>query len=112
MADQKITVDDLGKEMFEVVKKSFGKNFDDVEAYVKIETRQLATTLQMIIDARNNKEISEDVAKILLNMQKIAGSAVLTAAKGMTLVAAQNAINDSLNVVKKFVNDKVGFKLL
>ena len=57
-------------------------------------------------------EITEDEAKILLNQQRVATSAVLTAAKGMTAVAVQSAVDAALGVVRDFVNGKVGFALI
>ena len=48
----------------------------------------------------------------LLNKQKVATSAVLTAAEGMSAVAVQAALNAALKVIKDLVNSKTGFPLL
>jgi hypothetical protein len=107
-----ITSDNLGDKMAAAAKKAFGKKFKNVKIFVKAEAEKLAVTLRMIIEASVKNQISEDEAKILLNQQKVAASAVFTAAEGMTVVAAQAAIDAALAVVKKFVNGKLGFALL
>ena len=66
----------------------------------------------MIIESRAANEISKAEAKILLNQQKVATSAVLTAAEGMSAVAVQAALNAALKVAKDLVNSKIGFPLL
>jgi hypothetical protein len=50
----------------------------------------------MIIEASGRGEITKTEAKILLNQQKVAAASVFAAAEGMTLVAAQTAINAAL----------------
>jgi hypothetical protein len=77
-----------------------------------MESEKLAITLRMIIEAYGQGEISKIEAKILLNQQKVAATAVLTAAEGMAAVAVQSALNAGLRTVKDFVNSKLGFPLL
>jgi hypothetical protein len=107
-----VTSNNLGDKIFEAAKTSFGAKFSSVKQFVKAESEKLAITLRMIIDASATGDISKAEAKILLNQQKIAASAVLTASEGMTAAAAQAAINAALKVVKDFVNGKIGFALL
>ena len=98
--------------MFEAAKTSFGSKFSLIKHFVKDESEKLAITLRMIIEASTNGDISKAEAKILLNQQKVAASAVLTSAEGMTAVAVQAALNAALKAVKDFVNGKLGFALL
>lgn len=108
----KVTSDNLGEKIFEAAKTSFGSKFSLVKQYLRSESEKLAITLRMIIEASATGEITKAEAKILLNQQKTATSAVLTAAEGMTAVAVQSAINSALKVAKDFVNGKLGFALL
>lgn len=107
-----VTSSNLGEKIFSAAKGEFGSRFKAVKQFLKAESEKLAITLRMIIQGVAAGTISEDEAKILLNQQKVAASAVLTAAKGMTAVAVQSAINAGLGVVKQFVNGKVGFALV
>ena len=110
--DSEVTSKNLGKKIFEAAKTSFGSKFGEVKQFAKAESEKLAITLRMIIEASATGDISKAEAKILLNQQKLAASAVFTAAEGMTAAAAQAAINSALKVVKDFVNGKAGFVLL
>lgn len=112
MATAKATESNLGDQIFIAAKKTFGSKFGLVKQFLSSESEKLAITLRMIIDGVAENTISEDEAHILLNQQKVATSAVLTAAEGMTIVAVQAAINAALKVVADFVNSKVGFALL
>lgn len=107
-----VTEKNLGDKMLEAAQLSLGAKFSSVKQFAKAETEKLAITLRMIIEARAANEISQAEAKILLNQQKIATSAVLTAVEGMGISAVQAAINAALKVVKDFVNGKIGFALL
>lgn len=112
MPKDDVTLDNLGDKMFEAAKTTFGNKFALVKQYLKAESEKLAITLRMIIEGSAKEEISKAEAKILLNQQKVATAAVLTAAEGMTAVAVQAAINAALKVVKDFVNSEIGFPLL
>lgn len=107
-----VTTDNLGDKIFEAAKTSFGAKFGSVKQFVQAESEKLAITLRMIIEASAAGDISKAEAKILLNQQKLAASAVFTATEGMTAAAAQAAINSALKVVKDFVNSEIGFALL
>lgn len=107
-----VTSENLGEKILDAAKTSFGSKFTLIKHFLKDESEKLAITLRMIIAASVKGEISKTEAKILLNQQKIAASAVLTSAEGMTAVAVQAAINAALKVVKDFVNGEIGFALL
>jgi hypothetical protein len=98
--------------LFAAAKDSLGKDFKKVKAFLKAETTKLAITLKMITEGVINGEITEEEARIHLNMQKTATRSVLTAAEGMSILAAENAINSAMNIVKSAVNSKIGFPLL
>ena len=112
MPKDDVTLDNLGDKMFETAKTTFGSKFAVVKQYLKAESEKLAITLRMIIEESAKQGISKAEARILLNQQKVATTAVLTAAEGMTAVAVQAAINAALKVVKDFVNSEIGFPLL
>lgn len=114
MTTDEITLDNLGDKMFEAAKASFDMKFAYVAKFLSSETEKLAITLRMIVEASHSSTdpISEAEAKVLLNQQKVATGAVLTAAEGMTAVAVQAALDAALSVVKSFVNTQVGFTII
>lgn len=112
MGDSEVTAANLGDKMYSAAKISMGPKFSLIRVYLKAESEKLAITLRMIVEQSAKGELSKVEAKILLNQQKVAASAVLTAAEGMTAVAVQAALNAALKVVKDYVNGKLGFALL
>lgn len=112
MNDSLVSESNMGEKIFEGAKLNLASHFRSIKKYLKGESEKLAITLRMIIDGVAAGEVSEAEAQILLNGQKVASSAVITAARGMTAVAAQAAINAGLDVVKEFANGKIGFALL
>jgi hypothetical protein len=112
MAKVTVTLDNLGEKMFEAAKTSLGQSYVSVKLYLTAESEKLAVTLRMIVEGIEKGEISRVESKILLNQQKVASGAVLTAVEGMSSVAVQTAINAALKVVKDLVNAKAGFPLL
>lgn len=112
MASDTVTSENLGDKIFDAAKTAFGSRFKFIKHFLSDESEKLAITLRMIIAASRENQISEAEAKILLNQQKIAASAVLTSAEGITAVAVQAAIDASVSVIKEFVNGRLGFKLL
>jgi translation initiation factor 2 alpha subunit (eIF-2alpha) len=110
--NQDVTSSNLGAKMLESAGTAFGAKFAIVKEFAKAETEKLAITLRMIIAGKLANEISRSEAKILLNQQKIAASAVLTAVEGMGIAAVQAAINAALKVVKDFINGRIGFALI
>lgn len=112
MGTAETSTGNLSDVMFAAAKAALGNKYELVKAYLKAENEKLAITLCMIMDESATGGISKAEAKILLNQQKVAASAVLTAAEGMTAVAVQAALNAALKAVKDVVNGKLGFSLL
>lgn len=112
MPRQEVTVDNLGTRIFQAAQVAFGQRFSLVKNYLRGESEKLAITLRMIMEGVATGDITKPEAKILLNQQKLATMSVLTAAEGMTLVAAQAGINAGLKLISDFVNGRLGFKLL
>lgn len=112
MTTDMVTSENLGEKMFEAAKMALGKKFALVKSFLRDESEKLAITLRMIIEASAKGEITHEEAKILLNQQKIAAIAVLTAGEGMAAIAVQSAINAAFKEVKDFINGKIGFALL
>jgi hypothetical protein len=106
------SMESLGLDIFNAAKSVLGKKSKEIEKYLQEEAEKLATTLSMIEAGRLKGDISQGEARALWEMQKHASLAVLAAAEGMGQIAAEQAINVGLAVVRDFVNGKVGFDLL
>lgn len=105
-------VDDLKAAISSAAGNALSGQPQVVVNYLKTEGEKLALTLAMIAAGVASGDIGKDEATLLLNQQKVAATSVLTAAQGMSIVTAQNAINAVLGAVKDMVNSKLGFPLL
>jgi hypothetical protein len=105
-------IDDLKKTILSAAGTELGDKPQAVLDYMKTEGQKLAETLVMITEGVVNGSITIDEAPILLNQQKEASIAILSAAEGMTKIIAQNAVNSALDAVKNMVNSKLPIPLL
>jgi formate dehydrogenase maturation protein FdhE len=98
--------------MLNAMKGGLLNHWNDVEPFALTEARKLATTALQIEQGQADGTISKEQAQILLRMQANASQAVLTAVETVGMIAAQDAINAALNVLKSTVNDAIGFAFL
>ena len=83
-----------------------------VRPFAETETKKLAETALQIELGKADGTLSAVQAKILLAMQANASQAVLTAVETVGMIAAQDAINAAIDVLKTAVNKAVGFTFL
>lgn len=108
----KLSLETLGVNVFSAMKAALKGKPKEVTKFLEAESEKTAVTIRMIVVGIANGDIDEAEAKALFEMQKHASKAVLTAAEGMGIVAAEKAINAGLAVIKDFVNGKIGFELI
>lgn len=84
---------------------------DKAQPFLVAEAKKMAETGLQIVEGRAKGEINEAQAKILLRMQGNASQAVLTAVESIGMIAAQDAINAALGVVRGAVNKALGIAL-
>lgn len=83
-----------------------------VLSYAQTEFPKIAQTIVSIGDQVATGAISQQEASLLLDMQANATRAVLAAAEGMSLIAAEEAINAALSAIKGVVNATLHFALI
>ena len=80
--------------------------------FLVAEAKKMAETGLQIVEGQATGDINAAQAKILLRMQGNASRSVLTAVETIGMIAAQDAINAALGVVRGAVNKAVGIALL
>ncbi len=83
-----------------------------VKTYAESEFKKLSETFVTIQKAKLSGEITEDQARLLLDMQKNATRAVMLTVEGLGIVTVEQAINAALAVVRDTVNAAIGWTLL
>lgn len=88
------------------------KKTPEIQQYAEMEFKKIAETLATIGKMVAANQMSEEEAKLHLQIQASASRAVLLTVEGLGLLAAEAAINAALASVKDLVNAALPFKLL
>jgi hypothetical protein len=102
----------LAKQMLVAAKGEVAEKWPDVKLYAEAEARKLAQTLIMIEKLKVSGKITKKQADILLDMQKQTSRVVLLTIEGLSLLAAEAAINAAIKSIRDAVNDAIGWKLI
>lgn len=107
-----LKVSSLVKDMLAAAKGEVAEKWPDVKIYAAAEARKLAQTLVMIQQLRVAGQITQKQAEILLDMQKQTSRVVLLTIEGLSLLAAEAAVNAAVKAIRDTVNDAVGWRLV
>jgi replicative superfamily II helicase len=106
---------DVGKLAEEMLQAAHGKlraHWRDVRPFAETEMKKLAETALLIQLGQADGSVTKEQAEILLAMQANASQAVLTAIETVGMIAAQDAINAAIGVLKDAVNKAAGIAFL
>lgn len=107
-----LDMESLGTQMLGAMAQELKAKWAASKGFAESSARSLATSLVAIEKGRLEGTISEEQARLLLDIHKNAARSVLLAAEGIALLAAEAAINAALKVVRDTVNKAVGFALV
>ena len=110
MAD--IDYSQLLKDMLAAMKQSFTNDWNDAQPYAKAELNSFVDNIKLINRLKSDGKITEEKAKLYLEMQKGSMRIVLLTIDGLTILAVENAINAALDVVRNTVNTAIGWTIL
>lgn len=102
----------LASSMLQAALGTLTKQAPGIGDYAKSEFGKIASTIAMIEKMVLSGSMTEDEAKLHLQIQANASRAVLLTVEGLGLLAAEAAINAGLNAVKGTVNAALPFALL
>jgi 23S rRNA pseudoU1915 N3-methylase RlmH len=107
-----IRVAQLAKSMYTAAKDVLEEKAPEIKDYAKSEFKKIAESIAMIARLRVKGKITEEQARIHLEIQKNASRTVLLTVEGLGILAVEQAINAALGAVRDTVNTAVGFALL
>ncbi len=107
-----LSASQLGKDMLAAFSGKLKDQWPDIKDYAKTEAKKLAETLVMIEKLHIAGSITDEQAKLHLDIQKNSTRIVLLALEGLGLLAVEAAINAALDVVKNAVNTALDFTLI
>jgi signal transduction protein with GAF and PtsI domain len=83
----------------------------EVVGYAEAEAKKLATSAAEIALLRASGQITDEEAKLHLDIQKHASRAVLLGIEGISLLGAEEAINGALSVIGDAIHKATGLAL-
>ncbi|MDI6765423.1 MAG: hypothetical protein QME52_01120 [Bacteroidota bacterium] len=98
--------------MIDAVRDALDKKVPEIRDYAESEGKKLGECIITIEKMYIEGKISQEQAQLLLDIQKNAMRTVLLTVEGIGILAAEQAINAALNVVKDTVNTALGFTLI
>jgi hypothetical protein len=102
----------LVKDLISAMQGQLTGHWNLARPYAEAEAKKFAETAKLIVRGTASGDINPQQAKILVHMQGNASAAVLTAIETIGMIAAQDAINAALGVLKKAINTAVGLALI
>jgi len=107
-----INVGDLLSEMAVVAEHAFAQKWPEIREFAQTELKGIAESIALIERLNLAGQISEEQAKLLLQMKKNTATIVLLTLEGLGIIAVEAAINAALGVIKDTVNEALDFALL
>lgn len=102
----------LVNDMIGAAKTQLADKWPAVESLATSSIQTLAQSLVDIEDMSLKGSISKEQAGLLLDLQKNTAKMVLISVEVVGIVAAEQAINAAIKVVKDVVNSTIGFGLI
>lgn len=102
----------LFTDMVNAAKESLGEHWEGIKDVATTSFKSLAMHFVEIEKMRVEGTISQEKACLLVGMQKDAVKIAIATEKGLSLLAAEAALNAALDVVRAAVNTAIGFGIL
>lgn len=107
-----LDIQNLLKEMLGAASQVFSKKWPDVKDYAEEEFKKFSRNIVEIERMKFEGKITEEKAKLQMEIQKNSIKTVLLAVKGIGMVTTEQAINAAIDVVRNTVNTTIGWKIL
>jgi len=108
----KLNFTEIFEEMLSAARTTLADNWPKVSGVAASSFKTLAQTLVDIEDLRKQGEITEEQARLLLNMHQNTLKIVLLSVHVIDLVKAEAVINAAFDAIRIPVNAALGFKIL
>jgi hypothetical protein len=107
-----INFSELVKNMANAAQGVLKSHWKDIKPFAEQQLKSFAQNIKLIGELKLKGKITEEKAKLHLAIQKESARTVLLTIEGIGIVAAENAINAAISVVKTTVNKAIGWSLL
>jgi hypothetical protein len=108
----KLETDPILQEMLKAAGNSLEDKWPSLRELATFSFRFLARNITDIEKMKEQNKITEEHARLLLDMQKNAVKMTLLTEKGLGLLAVEAAMNAAIGAIEKTVNTALGWKIL
>jgi len=112
MSDNAFDLRELVKAMTGAMSAELKDLWAEAKDYARLELKSFAENLRLIYKLKAQEKINLEQAKYYINIKVNSLRIVLLTIKGLSLIAAENAINAAINAVRNVVNTTIGWVLL
>ena len=98
--------------MLSVARDVFRQRWPYVKDYAETEFRKIGESISMVEKMKLAGTITEEEARLHLQIQKNAARMVLLTLEGLGLIMVEEAINAAMNAIRDTVNTALGWTLL
>lgn len=109
---QEINIEKLVNDMAGAAMGVLNEKWPSVKTYAEPEFRKLGLTIIAIQKAKLGGGITEEEARLLMDMQKNAMRSVMLTVEGLGTIAVEQSINAALDVVRNTINTTIGWTIL
>lgn len=107
-----INVDQLVASMLQAAQAVLAQKWPEAKDYAESEFKKIGEAIAFIEAQRALNLMSDEKARLHLEMQKNTAKTMMLTLEGLGLLAVEAAVNAALDAVKKAVNTTLGFVLL
>ena len=107
-----INVDQLVASMLQAAQGVLAQKWPEAKDYAESEFKKIGEAVAFIEAQRTLNLMSDEKAKLHLEMQKNATKMMLLTLEGLGILAVEAVVNAALDVVKTTVNTALGFVLI
>ena len=107
-----INMEKLVKDMVGAASGVLKEKWPSVKTYAEAEFKKLGETVIAVQKSKLTGNITEEEARLLLEMQKNAMRSVFLTVEGLGIIAVEEAINAAMAVVRSTINTAIGWSIL
>ncbi|HSJ67593.1 MAG TPA: hypothetical protein VK921_07960 [Anditalea sp.] len=108
----KLNKEQIYEDMMVAVKSILDHNWKRAKPFAEKQIMLFTESLETIERLKDQEILSEEQAKIYIDIQKRSLRIALMTVDGLEALAVEKAINTALDLVKKTINTALGWKLI
>lgn len=108
----KIDFSKLIQDMLDAAKGKLTNHWSEAKPYAEKEIKSFAETIKLVTELKVQGKISEEQAKLYIDIQKSSMRIVLLTIEGLGILAVEAAINAALDIIRSTVNTALNWTVL